>query len=148
MGARAGVSVRVEELRDGSALGGGGRVEVHRVGSRCVEVKVGGLKRRVEPDLCHGHGWIGFLVSLYWELASRTRDHVLAFQTAAIDAAGEGTGAVPWGVEDIVPALQLGVLAMAVAKISRRVFKRLRNTKLAMELLWPGRMFTGRFRWN
>lgn len=113
-----------------------------------MEVKVGGLERRVEPDLGHGHGWIGLLVSLYWELASRPWNHVLAFQTAAIDAAGEGAGTIPRGVEDIVPALQLGVLAMAIAIISRRIFEWLRNTKLAMELLWPGRLFTGRFGWN
>jgi hypothetical protein len=70
-----------------------------------VEVEVGGLEWRVEANLGDGHCWIGVAIA-GWHVAQR-RYHMLAFETAAVDAGGEGACAVPRGVEDVVTTLQL-----------------------------------------
>lgn len=61
----------------------------------------------VEAELGDGHGGIDVAFS-GWSVSARPGYHVFAFETAAVDAAGEGAGAVPRRVEDVVAALKLG----------------------------------------
>lgn len=83
---------------------------------RGVEVEVGGLEGHVKANLGDGHCRIGIVIA-GWCIAWR-RDHMLAFETAAVDAGGEGAGAVPRGVEDVVATLQLRAFGdMAVTRV-------------------------------
>ncbi len=57
-------------------------------------VEVGGLERRVEAELGDGHGGIDIAFS-GWCVSGRPGNHMLAFEAASVDAAGEGAGAIP-----------------------------------------------------
>lgn len=82
-----------------------------------VEVEVGGLEWRVEANLGDGHCWIGVAIAR-WYVAQR-RYHMLAFETAAVDAGGEGADAVPWRIEDVVATLQFRALGnMSVTRVT------------------------------
>lgn len=85
---------------------------------RGVVVQVGRLEWRVETDLGHGHGEI--LAFAHWCVAW-AGDHVFAFQTAAVDAAGKCAGAVPGRVEDVVAAFEIGRVAAAYRRFVIRL---------------------------
>jgi hypothetical protein len=109
---------------------------------RGVKVEVGGLEWHVEANLGDGHCWIGVAIAGW--CVSRRRYHMLAFETAAVDAGGEGAGAVPRGVEDVVTTLQLRALGnMAIARVesstntSAWVLKLPGDAELTVKFAWP-----------
>ena len=72
-----------------------------------VVVEVGGLEGRVEPDLGDSYGRIGVTFYGYRRMTNWSLNHMFALQAAAVDTAGEGAGAVPRRVEDIIAAFEL-----------------------------------------
>lgn len=58
-------------------------------------MEVGCLEGGVESKLGDCHGWRRFVLASGRDEAAGRWDHVFAFETSAIDAAGEGAGPVP-----------------------------------------------------